>query len=291
MSMVCAPTLNAVVPLSVEAVERVWGRMDAGDWGCGVSFAGVIGELHHSLPADAASIAGADALLVKTLFTSAMLSVQVHPDAPTARAMGMPCGKDEAWVVLAAQQDAVIGLGLRMALSAEALADAVADGSIIDKMCWHKVAVGDVLSAPAGTVHAIGAGVTVFELQENNDLTWRLYDHGRGRKLDVAAGLGVACRKAYAAPAPLEAPGPGRVLLVAGGGFVLEPVSGDGVLWPQEGRPAWVAALSDGAVRGSTVLERGRVALVSGAQPVRASTGLLLAQAGPLPHPGLWELA
>jgi mannose-6-phosphate isomerase len=304
MSSAGAPTRTPVVSLVPEPVVRVWGRLQPGKWSCGLTApAGIdgnctggnriggnrIGELHHKLPADARQISGADALLVKTLFTDALLSVQVHPDAATARALGMACGKDEAWLVLEAEPGAVIGLGLREAMTAEALAAAVADGSVIDAMLWHTVTAGDVLFAPAGAVHAIGAGVTVLEVQENNDVTWRLYDHGRGRRLDLAEGLQVARREAFVAPAPHAPPAPGRDLLVAGGGFVLERVAGAGVLAPAPGRPVWAAAVSDGVVIDGVRLMLGAVALVAEAVAVSAADGLMLAQAGPSAQPGLWE--
>jgi mannose-6-phosphate isomerase len=278
-----------VLMLERQLVAKPWGREAGGDWGCGAVFGERIGEIHHRLPAArVGAIPGGDALLVKTLFTDEMLSVQVHPDAATARAMGMARGKDEAWLVLDAEDGAVIGLGLRESMSEAELAAAVADGRVVEAMLWHAVKPGEVLMAPAGTVHAIGAGVTVLEVQENNDLTWRLFDHGRARKLDVVDGLKVARREAWRAPGALAAPGPGRTLLAAGGGFVLERVEGDGVLQPCAGRPVWAAAVSEGVRLGGISVPRGAVALVVDTVSAAAAAGLLLAQAGPAAQPGLW---
>jgi mannose-6-phosphate isomerase len=303
----------AVTLLERKLVAKPWGRREGGGWSCGADFAEPVGEIHHMLPLAGAArsaagsaagsgaepadspdtdILGADALLVKTLLTRAVLSVQVHPDAAAARAMGMPRGKDEAWLVLAAEPGARVGLGLKREMSAAALAAAVADGSIVDAMVWHTVAPGDVLVALAGTVHALGAGVTVLEVQENNDLTWRLFDHGRGRKLEVEKGLAVARREAWVRPAPLSPPGPGRTLLCAGAGFVMERVAGKGLLRPNAGRPVWLAALEDGVVVGGRALGKGAVALVSEAAhvtgPDAQGAGVLLAQAGAAPQAGLW---
>ncbi len=289
MSVGDAALAPVVLMLERRLVAKPWGREAAGQWGCGAVFGERIGEIHHRLPeALWGEIAGSDALLVKTLFTDETLSVQVHPDAATARAMGMARGKDEAWLVLDAEPGAVIGLGLRAALSEAALAAAVADGSVVEAMLWHAVKPGDVLMAPAGTVHAIGAGVTVLEVQENNDQTWRLFDHGRGRKLDLVNGLRVARRDAFVPAEPLALPGPGRTLLAALGGFVLECVKGAGMLAPVAGRPVWAAAVSDGVRLGDMPVPRGAVALVAGAVSVAAGEGLMLAQAGPAAQPGLW---
>lgn len=291
--MVDAALAPVVLLLDRQLVPKPWGRNTAGDWGCGAVFKGRIGEIHHGLPTapnslDAKAIAGSDALLVKTLFTDEMLSVQVHPDAATARGLGMARGKDEAWLVLDAEPGATIGLGLRAAMSEAGLAAAVADGSVVDAMLWHPVKPGDVLMAPAGTVHAIGAGITALEIQENNDLTWRLFDHGRGRTLDVSAGLKVARRDAWAPAELLASAGPGRTLMAACGGFVLECVKGDGALQPRAGRPVWAAAISDGVRLGGVSVPRGAVALVSGHVPAAAADGLMLAQAGPDPQADLW---
>lgn len=284
---------TAVMMLERHLVAKPWGRECAGDWGCGAHFEGRVGEIHHRLPKVLDSrasldVPGADALLLKTLFTDEMLSVQVHPDAATARAMGMPRGKDEAWLVLDAEPGAQIGLGLRCDMSEAEFAAAVADGSVVDAMLWQEVKPRDVLLAPAGTVHAIGAGVTVLEVQENNDLTWRLFDHGRGRMLDVVNGLKVARREAYVAPGPFAPPEPGRRVMAAGGGFVLECVHGQGMLTPEPGRPVWAAAVSEGTTLGGMPLARGAVALVLDAVPVQAGEALMLAKAGPTPQPMLW---
>ncbi|ANU06423.1 class I mannose-6-phosphate isomerase [Paraurantiacibacter namhicola] len=132
-------------------------------------------------------------LLAKYLFTSEKLSVQVHPDDDQAEAAGYGrSGKEECWFVLAADPGAQLGIGFRHALSAQDMRDAALDGSIEDLLAWHEVAAGDVFSIPAGTVHAIGAGVTVIEVQQNSDITYRLFDYGRPRELHLDAAIPVA---------------------------------------------------------------------------------------------------
>jgi mannose-6-phosphate isomerase len=131
-------------------------------------------------------------LLIKYLFTSEKLSVQVHPDDDAARARGYPRGKDEAWLVLAAEPDSTIALGPKRPVSAEELRAAALDGSIVHLLDWRPVKAGDFIYSPAGTVHAIGAGLTVIEIQQNLDLTYRLYDYGRPRELHLDEGIPVS---------------------------------------------------------------------------------------------------
>src|SRR3546814_2738640 len=90
-------------------------------------------------------------------------------------------GKDEAWLILAAEPDSTIALGTKRPVGREELRDAALDGSIEDLLDWKPVKAGDFYYSPAGTVHAIGAGITLIEVQQNVDLTYRLYDYGRPR--------------------------------------------------------------------------------------------------------------
>jgi mannose-6-phosphate isomerase len=132
-------------------------------------------------------------LLVKYLFTSEKLSVQVHPSDAQAEAAGLGrAGKEECWLVSAAEPGATLGVGFRESLSAEAMRAAALDGSIEDLLVWHPVSPGDFFYIPAGTVHAIGAGVSLIEVQQTSDITYRLYDYGRPRELHLDAGLAVA---------------------------------------------------------------------------------------------------
>jgi mannose-6-phosphate isomerase len=131
-------------------------------------------------------------LLLKLLFTSSRLSVQVHPDDEYAQKHHQSLGKTEAWYVLEAEPQGELALGFRQSLSREKLRDAAQSGDIEKLLDWRKVGQGDVLYVPAGTVHSIGAGLTICEIQENSDLTYRLYDFGRGRELHLDDALQVA---------------------------------------------------------------------------------------------------
>ena len=127
-------------------------------------------------------------LLVKILDASETLSVQVHPDPAAAARVGGEA-KTECWFVLAAAPGARVYRGLRDGCTRADLEDAVARGTV--EQCLHsfEVAAGDTVFVPAGTVHSIGTGVLLFEVQQNSDTTYRLFDFGRGRTLHVREAL------------------------------------------------------------------------------------------------------
>jgi mannose-6-phosphate isomerase len=131
-------------------------------------------------------------LLVKLIFTTERLSVQVHPDDEYAREHHNCLGKTEAWYVMEAEPDSEVAIGLRQTLSPERFESSVHSGEIEQLLDWRKVKAGDVMFTPAGTVHAIGAGLTVCEIQENSDITYRLYDYGRPRELHLEHGMKVS---------------------------------------------------------------------------------------------------
>ena len=132
-------------------------------------------------------------VLVKYIFTSEKLSVQVHPDDAQAAAAGeQDTGKEECWFVVHAEPGAALGVGFDTAIDEAAMRAAALDGSIESLITWYPVQPGDFFYIPAGTVHAIGAGVGLIEIQQNSDITYRLYDYGRSRPLHLDAGLKVA---------------------------------------------------------------------------------------------------
>nr|WP_221214516.1 class I mannose-6-phosphate isomerase [Novosphingobium hassiacum] len=132
-------------------------------------------------------------ILVKYIFTSEKLSVQVHPSDEQAKELGESGrGKEECWLVIDAEPGATLGIGFKRPIDAEAMRAAALDGSIEDLMEWYPVKVGDFFYIPAGTVHAIGAGVSLIEIQQNSDITYRLYDYGRPRELHLDKGIAVA---------------------------------------------------------------------------------------------------
>jgi mannose-6-phosphate isomerase len=212
-------------------VERVWGRRELPPGFPRPPGDDPIGEIWFEAPDDAP-------LLVKYLFTSERLSIQVHPDDAAAQANGYPRGKDEAWYVIDAEPDAVIGLGLTSSVTAEALRDAALDGSIERLVDWKPAKKGDAFYSPAGTVHAIGGGIALIEIQQNLDLTYRLYDYGRPRELHLDKAVAVAKPEPWSPPSPREQVAPGRESLARGGAFTLErwtaggTVAGEAVVVP-----------------------------------------------------------
>jgi mannose-6-phosphate isomerase len=131
-------------------------------------------------------------LLVKLLFTTERLSVQVHPDDEYAQKHHGSLGKTEAWYVLDASPPAEVAVGLRESISPEAFRKAAESGELERMLNWRTVTRRDVIFVPAGTVHAIGAGLTICEIQENSDITYRLYDYGRPRELHLDHGTRVS---------------------------------------------------------------------------------------------------
>ncbi|HYP13351.1 MAG TPA: class I mannose-6-phosphate isomerase [Bryobacteraceae bacterium] len=136
-------------------------------------------------------------LLIKFIFTSERLSVQVHPGDEYAGQHEGSRGKTEMWHILAAERDSTIALGFNRSLSAEALRQAILDGSVETLLNWVPVEAGETYFAEAGVVHAIGAGIVLCEIQQNSDVTYRLYDYGRGRELHVDKGLDVCQTGSY----------------------------------------------------------------------------------------------
>jgi mannose-6-phosphate isomerase len=109
-------------------------------------------------------------LLLKFLDAREMLSVQVHPGGET--------GKTEAWVVLEAGTESRIYAGLKPGTTADVLRRALTDGAVADHLVHFTPKPGDAVFLPAGTVHTLGGEVVVFEVQQNSDVTFRLYDWG-----------------------------------------------------------------------------------------------------------------
>jgi mannose-6-phosphate isomerase len=131
-------------------------------------------------------------LLIKFLFTTEKLSVQVHPEDDYAQKHHNSRGKTEMWVVLQAEPGAQIAAGFKQTIAPERLREASLSGEIEDLLEWHDASPGDVFFIPAGTVHAIGAGLTLCEIQQHSDITYRLYDYGRPRELHLDHAMKVS---------------------------------------------------------------------------------------------------
>jgi mannose-6-phosphate isomerase len=211
---------------------RIWGTTDWSRWYAGKTFPEPVGESwltgedclietgdlsgqrfadvvkHH-----ADEILGPSAtekefpLLLKLLAPKEKLSLQVHPDDAFAQQKGYPRGKTECWYVLAAEPGAEIALGLKPGTDDAAVRAAIAAHTMQDLMLWIPLQPGEMVFVDAGTVHAIGGGLTLLETQQTCDITYRLYDYGRPRELHIDDALRVMKPKTRAgkvAPIPHE---------------------------------------------------------------------------------------
>jgi mannose-6-phosphate isomerase len=161
-------------------------------------------------------------LLIKLLDCNDDLSVQVHPSDDYAGLPAGELGKTEMWYVLDAKPGAKIIYGLQDGVDRAALDAAIAEGRIMDSLQEVSVAAGDAFYIPAGTVHALCAGVVVAEIQQNSDTTYRLYDYnrpgldGKLRELHIADSLNViAYQGSGAARMKTDGVQPGSWLTIA----------------------------------------------------------------------------
>jgi len=121
-------------------------------------------------------------LLVKFIFAEDQLSVQVHPDdayASRHEAAAGGCGKTEMWYVLGARPGAEVLAGLKPDVTREKFERAIADGAAAECLEHIPVRAGDAIFIPAGTVHTIGQGLVLCEIQQHSDLTYRVFDYNR----------------------------------------------------------------------------------------------------------------
>lgn len=248
---------------AVRVVHKPWGVDDLQPWSHVDGSSDAVGELWFDR-------AGKDAptptLLLKLLFTSEPLSIQVHPDDTYARAMGLPNGKSEAWYILSAQPDAQIGAGLKHQVTPQQLRASIRDGSIAELIHWRPVAKGDAIYIPAGTIHAIGAGIVLAEIQQRSDATFRLFDYGRQRELHEDNGVAVAH------PWPLRTRSistvltASRTILVASKHFVLERIDlPEGSRWVLLAEPeTWLLVLDGHAAIGLTAASIGQAIFIGG---------------------------
>jgi len=153
-------------------------------------------------------------ILIKLIDASEDLSVQVHPDDSYARRDNQPCGKTEMWVVLEADPGAILYHGLKQSLTRDELLRHINENTLINELNSIHVSAGDVIFVPAGTIHAIGKGLVIAEIQQNSDATYRVYDYnrtgsdGKQRELHIDKALDVINLQ----PTNTTAPGAGHLI-------------------------------------------------------------------------------
>lgn len=231
-------------------VEKPWGRTDV-PAAFGAPDGQRIGEVWYERAGF-----GELPILVKWLFTSEKLSIQVHPSDAEAKARGLPSGKEECWYIVSAEPDAVLGMGTLQPLSAEQLREASLSGAIEALMDWRPVKAGDYYYIPAGTVHAIGAGITLVEVQQYADVTYRLYDYGRPRELHLDDGVAVSKPAPYADRRSGTARG--NILLVDGPHFRLWHIeNAEGLAAVDKGERRWIVPLEGTGIGQCLIVEPG----------------------------------
>lgn len=206
-------------------------------------------------------------ILIKYIFTSEKFSVQVDPSDADTEAAGIGRrGKEECWLITSAEPGASLAIGFKEELDAEAVRAAALDGSIEDLLVWHPVAAGDFFYIPAGTVHTIGAGVSLIEVQQTSDITYRLYDYGRPRELHLDEALAVAKLAPYDTKFRKRIAPAGSQLLVEGPHFELHYVDGsageDALAFT--GQPALILPLEGSVSVGGEAVQPGQCALLDG---------------------------
>ena len=270
--------------------RKPWGNNDLSPWSDASTNDGPIGELWFQRPDIGAP---QTALLLKLLFTTEPLSIQVHPDDTFARSIGLLNGKTEAWYILSAVPGAEVALGLKHSLSSAELRTAIADGSIANFVHWKPVHKGDAIFVPAGTIHAIGAGIVLAEIQQQSDATFRLFDYGRQRELHIDNAVAVAKAGPAQGQACSKKLTDARTVLVVNPHFILEQLDiPPRSVWALEApRETWILVIGGSArigsmellLGGAVFLEADHCEMVAGPDGLSA----LLAYGGPNVDPDL----
>jgi mannose-6-phosphate isomerase len=220
--------------------ERVWGKTALGPWYPDSETP--VGESWFVADRDLP-------LLVKWIFTSQRLSVQVHPDDGEDG----PRGKTEMWHILDAEPGATIAMGFREPITRERLWEATRTGEIEHLLNWVPVKPGETYFTPAHTVHAIGAGIVLCEIQQNSDVTYRLWDYGRPREIHPEKAVPIADLGVHPGASHPIPVGTGMRELVRCKHFVTELVDlkeGDSFVPAPEKSQFWICLSGVGGIAG-----------------------------------------
>jgi mannose-6-phosphate isomerase len=243
------------VRLTPSLREKVWGKTRLTPWF--PDSAKPIGEAWYLADRELP-------LLVKLLFTSERLSVQVHPDDGEDG----PHGKTEMWYILDAEPDAAIALGFREPITRERLRESTKTGEIERLLNWMPVKAGETYYTPAHTVHAIGSGIVLCEIQQNSDVTYRLWDYRRPRELHVDRAVAISDLGVHPGTSQAVQLQAGREELLRSKFFVTELVAGTRIVPDAQRCQIWICVEGDGKI---------------GGEPVRAGEGRLLPDSGEQP--------
>jgi len=168
-----------------DPIGEVWLTGDQCRFADGQLAGRTLGEAWPALPAEWTGSQLRDKpripLLVKFLFPADKLSVQVHPDDEYARTHEGPneVGKTEMWYAISAREGAVLRLGLDPTVTPESFRQAIDDGTVERCLLTVPVHAGDAFFVPSGTAHTIGPGMILCEIQQNSDITYRVFDYNR----------------------------------------------------------------------------------------------------------------
>jgi mannose-6-phosphate isomerase len=223
---------DAGKPIGEAWIVHEHNRVAAGRW-AGRSLAAVAGELGAELLGLAAvqRTGLRFPLLIKLLDCVDWLSVQVHPNDEQAERLEGPgqFGKTEAWHILEAEAGAQIIAGVQPGVSGPALAQAIRAGAILEHVTYHSVQAGDTVFMPAGTIHALGPGLLLYEVQQTSDITYRVFDWNRpaaaGRTMHIEQSAAVSDAAAAGDLRPLPPPGADLQTLVTCSYFTLDLLS------------------------------------------------------------------
>jgi mannose-6-phosphate isomerase len=284
----------AIERAGTRIVPKPWGSTILRPWSDFEAGAEAVGEIWFQRTDSATTD---PALLIKLLFTSQPLSIQVHPDEQAARLLGMANGKTEAWYILSAKPGARIALGLKHIVTPRQLRVAIEDGSIVDLVFWRKVVANDVILVPAGTIHALGQGLVVAEIQQRSDATFRMFDFGRRRALHVDEAVASAIAGPASAPFEARRLNEARTVLAVCPQFIVERIDlASQSSWRLSAeQETWILVLEGEVQIGRTHASAGEALLVdhndcileAGPGPLRA----LLAYPGAQPKPSLLTAA
>ena len=253
----------AIEHASVQVARKPWGVANLHPWSSIDGSGDAIGELWFQR---VDKNAPTPALLLKLLFTSEPLSIQVHPDDAFARSIGLPNGKTEAWYILSATPGARVAVGLKRSLTPQELRASIRDGSVAGLTQWRPAVKGDIIFIPAGTIHAIGAGIVLAEIQQRSDTTFRLFDYGRQRELHEESAVAVSDAGPSQTQSGSRRLTTARTVLIASSHFVIEridlPANSNWAL--NADQETWILVIEGRARIGSTNTVAGDAIFVEG---------------------------